>query len=139
MTGREGHPQWRDRTDDRNDARGDSARLTSARGYTRGDWLSILLASATLVPFLLVRFTRLGGGTPAIVAVVTGLAIVAAAFFLSWATEGLESVVPQSVSLALLALIEVAPEYTFEVILAYRRQTTLAAASMTGANRLLLG
>jgi len=74
-----------------------------------------------------------------VVAVVAGLAIIAATFFLSWATEALETVLAQPVALALLALIEVAPEYTFEVILAYRRQTELASASMTGANRLLLG
>lgn len=108
-------------------------------GYTRSDWLWIGLAGLTLVPFVLVRFGGRGAGTPAVIAVVTGLAIVAAAFFLSWATEGLETVIPQSVALAILALIEVAPEYSFEVILAYRQQTELAAASMTGANRLLLG
>lgn len=108
-------------------------------GYTRSDWRWMLLAAATLIPLVLVRFLRLGADVPVVVAIVTGLAIIAAAFFLSWATEALETVVPQSVALALLALIEVAPEYTFEVILAYRGQTQLASASMTGANRLLLG
>lgn len=114
-------------------------RETTGRGYTRSDWRKIALASVTLIPLILVVFFHIGVGSPVVVAAVTGLSIVAAAFFLSWATEALETVVAQSVALALLALVEVAPEYTFEVILAYRRQTELASASMTGANRLLLG
>lgn len=109
------------------------------RGYTRSDWRKIALASLTLIPLALVVFFHVGVESPVVVAAVTGLSIIAAAFFLSWATEALETVVAQSVALALLALVEVAPEYTFEVILAYRRQTELASASMTGANRLLLG
>ncbi len=114
-------------------------RETTERGYTRSDWRTISLASVTFVPLILVVFFHIGASSPVVVAIVTGLSIVAAAFFLSWATEALETVVAQSVALALLALVEVAPEYTFEVILAYRRQTELASASMTGANRLLLG
>lgn len=108
-------------------------------GFTRGDWITLGAAASTLVPFSLVRFGGLAQGHPLLTSLVLGVAIIAAAFFLSWATEGLETVVPQSVALALLALIEVAPEYAFEVLLAYRGQTELAAASMTGANRLLLG
>ncbi len=114
-------------------------REATESGYTRSDWRKIALASITLIPLILVVFFRVGVGSPVVIAVVTGISIVAAAFFLSWATEALETVVAQSVALALLALVEVAPEYTFEVILAYRRQTELASASMTGANRLLLG
>ena len=114
-------------------------REATRKGYTRSDWRKISLASVTLIPLILVVFFHVGVGSPVVVAAVTGLSIVAAAFFLSWATEALETVVAQSVALALLALVEVAPEYTFEVILAYRRQTELASAAMTGANRLLLG
>lgn len=108
-------------------------------GYTRTDWVWIGLVAATLIPFLTVRFLGVASGSAFAMAAATGLAIVAAAFCLSWGVEGLETIVPQAVALAILALIEVAPEYSFEVILAYRQQTTLAAASMTGANRLLLG
>lgn len=108
-------------------------------GYTMTDWLWIGLAATTLVPLVAVRFLGLASDSAFAMAASTGLAIVAAAFCLSWGVEGLETVMPQGVALAILALIEVAPEYSFEVILAYRQQTTLAAASMTGANRLLLG
>ena len=108
-------------------------------GYSKRDWLWIGLAATTVVPLVAVRFLGIGSDSAFAMAGATGSAIVAAAFCLSWGVEGLETVVPQGVALAILALIEVAPEYTFEVILAYRQQTTLAAASMTGANRLLLG
>ena len=54
-------------------------------GYTRADWLFIGLAALTLVPFVLLRFGRVGAHIPLTVAAVTALAIVvvAAAFFLS--------------------------------------------------------
>lgn len=107
--------------------------------YRKSDWLAIGLATLTLVPFVLVRFFGVGGGWPFAVAVGIGLAIVAAAFFLTWATEGLEVIIAAPIALAILALVEVAPEYAFEILLAYRQQVELAAASMTGANRLLLG
>lgn len=108
-------------------------------GYTKKDWLWIGFAAATLVPLLAVRFLHLASGSAFAMVAATGSAIVAAAFCLSWGVEGLETVMPQGAALAILALIEVAPEYSFEVILAFRQQTTLAAATMTGANRLLLG
>lgn len=107
--------------------------------YFRRDWLLITIAALTGVPLVALRFFGLGAGSAIVAAIVTGVAIVAAAFMLNWGVEGLETLMPQGVALAVLALVEVAPEYAFEVILAYRQQTTLAAASMTGANRLLLG
>lgn len=112
---------------------------TGPTGYTRSDWLVVSLAVLTLAPFVLVRFFGLGGGSPFLVAGVTGLAIVAAAFFLSWAVEGLETIMSQALALAILAIIEVAPEFAFEIILAWRQQVELVAASVTGVIRLLLG
>lgn len=113
--------------------------MTPRQSYTRTDWLWIVLALATALPLVAVRFLHVAGQSAAVMAIVTGIAIVAASFCLNWGVEGLEGVMPQAAALAILALIEVAPEYSFEVILAYRQQTHLAAASMTGANRLLLG
>lgn len=97
------------------------------------------LLGLTIVPFALVIFGGWGAQQPALVALVTGLAIVAAAYFLSWATESLQTVVSQAVALAVLALIQVLPEYSFEAVLAWEQRLDLAAATMTGANRLLLG
>lgn len=105
----------------------------------RRDALLIALVSLTLVPFIAVIFGGVGRSSPLVVAAATGLAIVAAALFLSWATETLETVIPIAAALAVLALIEVLPEYSFEVVLAWERRIELAASSMTGSNRLLLG
>lgn len=116
-----------------------SAQEPKRTGYTRSDWLLIGLAAFTVVPLILMVFFRVGATSSLLVAIVAGVSILAAAFFLSWATEALETVVPQAVALAILALIEIAPEYTIEIILAHRQQINLASASMTGANRLLLG
>ncbi|WP_137935432.1 sodium:proton exchanger [Mesorhizobium comanense] len=110
-----------------------------ARSYTARQVSMIALVGATLIPLVFVRFFGVGGGSAVVIATVMGVGIVAASFALSWGVEALEGVMPQGVALAILALIEVAPEYTFEAILAYRQQIELAAASMTGANRLLLG
>lgn len=108
-------------------------------GYQATKRRVIGLAALTLIPFVAVRFFHVGAGSSLAVAGVIGVAIVAAAFFLTWATEGLEVLIAAPVALAVLALVEVAPEYAFEILLAFRQQTELAAASMTGANRLLLG
>ena len=107
--------------------------------YTAADWRWIGLAGLTVAPFIAIRFFGIGSGAPIISALTIGLAIVAASFCLSWGVEALETAMPQAVALAILALIEVAPEYSIEAVLAFRQQTSLAAASMTGANRLLLG
>lgn len=106
---------------------------------TAGEKLQVFLLSLTIIPFILVIFVGWGSQQPALVALVTGLAIVAAAYFLSWATESLETVVSQTLALAVLALIQVLPEYSFEVVLVWGGHLELAAATMTGANRLLLG
>lgn len=108
-------------------------------GLDRRDAAVIGLLALTLVPFVAVIFGGLGRSNSLVVAGVTGLAIVSAALFLSWATESLETVIPVSAALAVLALIEVLPEYSFEVVLAWERRIELAASSMTGSNRLLIG
>ncbi|HEU5316288.1 MAG TPA: sodium:calcium antiporter [Chloroflexota bacterium] len=73
-----------------------------------------------------------------------GLAVLGAAFILSWAAEVFQLDVSQALALALLSLIAVLPEYAVSVIFAWRAasdpsQAAYAAANMTGANRLLIG
>lgn len=103
------------------------------------DWSKIGILAATFLPFALVIFSGVGRENPFIVMGVTGLGIVAAAYFLSWATESLQTIVSQAFALAVLALIQVLPEYSFEMVLVWKRQLQFAAATMTGANRLLMG
>jgi cation:H+ antiporter len=76
---------------------------------------------------------------PVMIAVTSALAIVAASLLLAWATESAQFLVSQSLALAILALLQVLPEYMFEATLAWNRLIEYAAATMTGSNRLLMG
>jgi cation:H+ antiporter len=83
---------------------------------------------------------------PLTMAALAGLAILGAAFMLSWAAEVFQMDVSQALALALLALIAVLPEYAVDAVFAYQAgqdpvvaQQGYAVANMTGANRLLIG
>jgi len=92
---------------------------------------------AVLIPSI-VALVFLSHG-PVMIAVTSAFAIVAASLLLAWATESAQFLVSQSLALAILALLQVLPEYMFEATLAWNRMIEYAAATMTGANRLLLG
>jgi cation:H+ antiporter len=73
-----------------------------------------------------------------------GIAIVGAAFLLSWAAEALQVDVSQGLALGLLALIAVLPEYIVDGTFAWKAaeepaNANFAVANMTGANRILIG
>ena len=73
-----------------------------------------------------------------------GLAIVAAAFLLTWCAEAAERDVPRTLALAGLALIAVLPEYAVDVLFAWKAgddpsYAAYSTANMTGGNRLLVG
>ena len=74
-----------------------------------------------------------------VVAIASAFAIIPASFLLAWATESAQFFVSQSFALAVLALLQVLPEYLFEATLAWNRLIEYAAATMTGSNRLLMG
>jgi cation:H+ antiporter len=82
---------------------------------------------------------RHGAGTA-----VNGLAIVAAAFLLSWCSEAAQVDVSQGLAIAVIAFIAVLPEYAVDVTFAWKagqdpRYAPYAIANMTGANRVLIG
>jgi cation:H+ antiporter len=96
-------------------------------------------------PWLIARLLGLHP-EPLVVAALSGLAILGAAFLLSWAAEVLQKDLSQAFALALLALIAVLPEYAVDAVFAYEAgrdpvvaQEGYAIANMTGANRLLIG
>jgi cation:H+ antiporter len=73
-----------------------------------------------------------------------GLAIVSAAFLLTWSVEAAERDIPRTLALAGLALIAVLPEYAVDLLFAWKAgqdpsYAGFATANMTGANRLLVG
>ncbi len=102
--------------------------------------LAFLLTIPWLLSFLLgIHYP------PNIAALVSGIAVLGAAFLLSWAAETAEMDVPRSVSLAAVALLAVLPEYAVDAYFAWMAGKVggdyihYATANMTGANRLLIG
>ena len=107
----------------------------------------VLLAAGLFlpVPWIVLHFQGFHGD-PLLESALTGLAILGAAFMLSWAAELFQLDVSQALALALLALIAVLPEYAVDAVFAYQAgqdpvvaQEGYAVANMTGANRLLIG
>jgi cation:H+ antiporter len=121
--------------------------------------LGIVLAIGAAVPGFLVRVSSPELPEPASAALF-GLAIVGAAFILSWAAEVAQLDISAGLAIALLALIAVLPEYAVDFVFAWQGGNSfeatgpaclppagggaespcgLALANMTGANRLLIG
>jgi cation:H+ antiporter len=118
------------------------------------------LAAAALatVPAFLLRFAGLET-SHALEAALFGLAIVGAAFAISWAAETAQLDISAGLAIAILALIAVLPEYAVDFVFtsqggnSFQQDPTcppalgtgrespcdLALANMTGANRLLIG
>jgi cation:H+ antiporter len=105
--------------------------------------IALIIGTVLLtVPWLAVAF----GTHPSapVTVFLSGLAILGAAFLISWSAELAQFDVSRSLAMALLALIAVLPEYAVDIYLAWRaahhpEYIPLVAANMTGANRLLVG
>lgn len=120
--------------------------------------VSLAMAGGVAVPGVTLRL--LGAELPhPLEALLFGLAIVGAAFLLSWAAEVAQLDISAGLAIALLALIAVLPEYAVDFVFASKggnsvqqfgascpplgggseSPCSLALANMTGANRLLIG
>ncbi|MSQ09847.1 MAG: sodium:calcium antiporter [Dehalococcoidia bacterium] len=96
-----------------------------------------------MTPGLFLRITGAHFPDP-VMALLFGVAIIGAAFWLSWAAEVAQLDFSAGLALAGLALIAVLPEYivdgTFAFLAAsHPEYAQYAVANMTGANRLLIG
>jgi cation:H+ antiporter len=120
--------------------------------------LAVGLAIGVTVPALLLRVWNPELAHP-VEALLFGLAIVGAAFLLSWAAEAAQLDVSAGLAIAALAFIAVLPEYAVDMVFAWKggnafeqfgaacqapgatgeNPCSLALANMTGANRLLIG
>jgi cation:H+ antiporter len=106
-------------------------------------WLLMGGSAALTLPALYLRFSGLHLG-PTAESLLFGLAILGAAFLLTWAAEVAQMDISQSLALAALALIAVLPEYAVDLYFAWAAAQKpefahYAVANMTGANRLLIG
>jgi len=108
-------------------------------------WTIIGVMALVCLPGIVLR---LGGIHPDPIpgAIIFGLAILAAAFLLSWGAETAELDISQGLALAIIAIIAVLPEYAVDFVLAWNAgadpaeaERGLAIANMTGGNRLLIG
>jgi len=117
--------------------------MRQATSSSLRNWLLVGIAAAVAAPAPVVRLSGVELTTGAEVAI-TGVAILAAAFLLTWASEAAEVDIPRGLALALIALIAVLPEYAVDLYFAWTAPDVpanvhFATANMTGANRLLVG
>lgn len=75
----------------------------------------------------------------AVQAIWTFPSIVASAFMLAWGAEAAQFFVSQGLALALLAWLQVMPEFAVEAVIAWHQDVALMTANFTGALRLLTG
>lgn len=126
--------------------------------HPRRQRLALLLASSATAPGVVLRLSGARLPHPA-AAIIFGLAIVGAAFLLSWAAEVVQLDVSAGLAIAALAFIAVLPEYAVDMVFGWKggnaveqfgaacrppgaageSACSLALANMTGANRLLIG
>lgn len=107
------------------------------------NWALVAAAGAATIPGITLDLGPDAVGAP-LRAAIFGVAIVGAAFLLSWSAEALQVDVSQGLALGLLALIAVLPEYIVDATFAWQAAydpayAHYAVANMTGANRLLIG
>jgi cation:H+ antiporter len=117
--------------------------LSKKTGGAR-DLLWLLGALVVPLPWVLAVFRDGAGLSHEVATPLAGVAIVGAAFLLSWAVELAERDIPQSLAILVLALISVLPEYAIDLTFAIKAAEDpvyahYATANMTGANRLLIG
>jgi cation:H+ antiporter len=107
-------------------------------------YIFIIIAVILLtIPWIIIRFSQISL-TPGTEVILTGIAIVGAAFLISWGAEVAQFDVSRSFAMAGLALIAILPEYAVDIYLAWEAgkdpsYIPLVSANMTGANRLLVG
>ncbi|MET0566099.1 MAG: sodium:proton exchanger [Acidimicrobiia bacterium] len=124
--------------------------METAQTDSRQQILFMALALAATLPGVFLRITGIHPD-PVVAAICYGLAIVGAAFILSWAAEVIQMDIAAGLALALLALIAILPEYAVDFVFTAKAgqefaQTgeatqygPLALANMTGGNQLLIG
>ena len=66
-------------------------------------------------------------------------AVLTSAFLVAWAAEAAQFYISQGLALALLAWVQVLPEFAVEAVIAWHRDIPLMTANFTGALRLLTG
>lgn len=66
-------------------------------------------------------------------------AVITSALLISWAAEAAEFSISQGLAIAIVALLQVVPEFMVEAVIAWHKDIDLMMANVTGSNRLLMG
>lgn len=108
-----------------------------------GRWRWPILVAALAWPGASLRIGLWSSSQP-IETLCFGLAVVSAAFLMTWTAEASERDIPRTLALAAVALIAVLPEYAVDMLFAWKAgkdpsYAAYATANMTGGNRLLVG
>lgn len=105
----------------------------------------ILFTAAFSLPGVYASLAHLELSAP-LEALLAGGAILSASFLLLWACEAAQADIPQTLALAVVALIAVLPEYAVDMYFTWQAGRNpgagyehYAIANMTGANRLIIG
>ncbi len=93
--------------------------------------LFISLAVAATLPGVFLRLTDTHPA-PVVAAILYGLAIVGAAFMLSWAAEVIQLDIAAGLALALLALIAILPEYAVDFVFTAKAGREFAETGAAG-------
>ena len=94
--------------------------METAKPDSRQQILFMSLAVAATLPGVYLRITGIHP-EPILAAILYGMAIVGAAFILSWAAEVIQMDIAAGLALALLALIAILPEYAVDFVFTARR------------------
>ncbi len=81
----------------------------------------------------------LGSARAGLVAASAFAATISAAMLISWGAEAAQFFIAQGFAVALIALLQVMPEFMVEAVIAWRRDIPNMFANATGSNRLLIG
>ena len=66
-------------------------------------------------------------------------AVITSSLVISWAAEVAEFSISQGLAVAIVALLQVLPEFMVEAVIAWHKEIDLMMANVTGSNRLLMG
>ena len=100
----------------------------------------ILLAAFTATSlFGLIATHLLDSAQAGLVATAAFAAVVSAAMLISWGAEAGQFFISQGFAVALIALLQVLPEFMVEAVIAWKGEIRNMFANATGSNRLLIG
>src|SRR5207244_469263 len=66
-------------------------------------------------------------------------AVITASLLISWSGEAAQFLISQGLIVAIIALLQVLPEFMIEAVFAWHADTKNMLANLTGSNRLLMG